>query len=109
MQDKDWLVVGGIALIVWMLCKRSAHGGGAGASGGTGGAGCGCAGSPSARLDPWTGGVRAGCPSPSPGNGAYTQGAGPYPPEAFTGYTPPSSDAWDAPGFHIGFDLSLGF
>src|SRR5687767_7758062 len=107
MEDKDYVIIGGLALVLYLLCRRSALGGGAGANGGgTGGGGCGCAGS-SASLDPWTGGVRPGCPSPSPGYGSWTQGAGPYPPEAFTTYNPPASQSWDSPGFHLGFDLSI--
>lgn len=106
MKDNDYIVIGGIALLIWLMCKRSAQGGGAGAPGG--GSCCGsCAGTPTARVDPWTGGVRPGCPSASPGFGNWTQGNGPYPPEAFTTYNPPDSQAWDAPGIQLGFDLSI--
>jgi len=108
MKRQDYLVIGGIALLLYLLCKRSAQGGGAGAPGRGAGGGCGCAGASTAHVDPWTGGVRAGCPSPPPGDGDYTQGTGPRPPEASTTYTPPSSEAWDTPGFHLGFDLSVG-
>lgn len=110
MQDKDYVVIGGIALVIWLLCK-SAQGGGAGTSKGAGcggaGNGCGCSGSPQASINPWTGGVRPGCLSASPGFGNWSQGNGPYPPEAFTTYNPPSSEAWDSSGFHLGFDLSI--
>jgi hypothetical protein len=111
MKTKDVLIVGGIAVILYLLWKKSAQGGGAGAhgggsGGGAGSGGCGC-GPSTAQLNPWTGGVIGGCPSASPGIGNWTQGAGPYPPEAFTNYNPPSGEAWNAPGFHLGFDLTL--
>lgn len=113
MKTKDVVIIGGIALVLYLLWKRSAQGGGAGAGGGSGGGsgsgagGCGCAGTPTAQYNPWTGGTIGGCPSPSPGMGNWNQGGGPYPPEAFTNYNPPSSEAWNAPGFHLGFDLTL--
>lgn len=108
MKDKDYLMIGGLALIVYLLLRRkSALSGGAGAPGGGSGGGCGCSGSATAPVNPWTGGTVPGCPSASPGPGVYTQGFGPYPPEASTTYNPPSSEAWAASGFHLGFDLSF--
>jgi hypothetical protein len=104
MQTKDYVIIGGIALIVYLLWKKSAQGGGAGALGGgsgggsgAGAGGCGCAGTPPAQ----------GCASPSPGFGNWTQGGGPYPPEAFTGYNPPGGYAWDEPGFHFSLDFAI--
>jgi hypothetical protein len=106
MKTKDVLVIGGIAIVIYLLWKKSAKGG-AGALGAGSGGGCGCSGTPTAQLNPWTGGVVGGCPSASPGTGNWNQGGGPYPPEAFTPYNPPDGESWNAPGFHLGFDLTL--
>lgn len=105
MKGNDYLVIGGIAFLVYLLLKKKgATIAGAGGSGS--GSGCGC-GSGAASVNPWTLGVRAGCPSSSPGNGNYAQGNGPMPPLAGTTYDPPASQAWDAGGFHLAFDLSF--
>jgi hypothetical protein len=108
MKTKDYVVIGGLALIAYLLWKKSAQGGGAGTHGGSaGGAGCGCAGGSTAYVNPYTGGVVPGCPSKSPGFGNYTQGIGPLPPEQATPYVPGDSEAWAAPGFHFALDLSF--
>lgn len=104
MKTNDVLIIGGIAFVIYLLWKKSAQGGGAGASGGgtgggsgagTGGAGCAC-----------TAAARPGCPTGSGSFGNYQQGYGPYPPEAFTNYRPPSGN-WETDLFHLSFDIGF--